>query len=67
LVPCGFGIGVQADVVEDLKVSVEHEAGTFAVSQVLPIELPLCCCATLVSNILEKIISWVEGALSYQL
>ncbi len=59
LVPCCFGIGVQGEVVEELKVSVQHEAGISVIGQVVPVELPLWGTAT-GGNILEKMIKLVS-------
>jgi hypothetical protein len=64
LVPCCFGIGVQGEVVEKLKVSVQHEAGISVIGQVVPVELPLWGTAT-GGDILEKIIKIGQSDLKY--
>ena len=51
----GSGIGVKGQVVEDLKVGVEHEAGIPPVGLVDPVELPLGS-RGLSSDILERVV-----------
>ena len=51
----GSGIGVKGQVVEDLKVGVEHEAGIPPVGLVDPVELPLGS-RVLSSDILERVV-----------